>query len=329
MPRCTVIIMFLLSCLLCNAQSRIDSVRIMGNVKVTIDRPVKLEKKKKTILILYALPNGNTTEQTMGKAMKEGDDWHFDIQHIKAQTAFIREQVENRNIIVAYLENSFRSWPQWKAKTEDYAGKINYIVDTLSGLFGRPYTTVYLNGHSGGGSFIFGYLESVKEIPFEIGRISFIDSNYGYDSTHYPKLRKWLKQNRKAHLTVFAYNDSVALYNGKPVVSAHGGTWYKSHRMLEHFGKRYRFRQTRNDSLIVHELIPRQAGSTKGQIAFFLRTNPERKIYHTQQVELNGFIHSILYGTGRQEKDYRYFGERAYGKFIEQFLVSGLWFLVP
>lgn len=281
---------------------------MMGNVKVTIDQPEKFDKKKDVIFILYALPNGNTTEQTMGKAMKEGDDWHFDIQHIKAQTAFVREQVEKKNVIVAYLENSFRSWPQWKAKTEDYPAKIRHIVDTLSDFVRDK--TVYLNGHSGGGSFIFGYLESVKEIPFHIGRISFIDSNYGYDSTYYPKLRKWLKQNKRATLTVFAYNDSVALYNGKPVVSAQGGTWYRSHRMLEHFGRHYRFTQTRNDSLIVHE-------STKGQLAFFLRTNPERKIYHTQQVELNGFIHSILYRTGRQEKDYRYYGTRAYGKYIE------------
>ncbi len=309
MLRCTIIIMVLLSCFLCDAQSRIDSFWMMGNVKATIDQPVKLDKKKDVILILYALPNGNTTEQTMGKAMKEGDDWHFDIQHIKAQTAFVREQLEKTNVIVAYLENSFRSWPQWKAKTGDYPAKIRHIVDTLSHLYGRS-ETVYLNGHSGGGSFIFGYLESVKEIPFYISRISFIDSNYGYDSSYYPKIRKWLKQNGRANLTVFAYNDSVALYNGKHVVSAHGGTWYKSHRMLEHFGKHYRFRQTRNDSLIVHE-------STKGQVAFFLRTNPERKIYHTQQVELNGFIHSILYGTRRQEKDYRYYGTRAYGKFIE------------
>lgn len=308
MLKCTIIIIFFLSCFHSSAQSRIDSFRVTGNVKVTIDWPVKFDKKKNNILILYALPNGNTTEQTMGKAMKEGDDWHFDIQHIKAQTAFIREQIEKRNIVVAYLENPFRSWPQWKAKTEGYAAKIRHIVDTLSELL--PYTTVYLNGHSGGGSFIFGYLESVKEIPFHIGRISFIDSNYGYDSSYYPKFRKWLKRNGKANLTVFAYNDSVALYNGKPVVSAHGGTWYRSHRMLEHFGKHYRFTQTRNDSLIFHE-------ATKGQVAFFLRTNPERKIYHTQQVELNGFIHSILYGTRRQEKDYRYFGVRAYGNLIE------------
>ena len=43
----------------------------------------RFKKAKKAILIFYALPNGNTTAETMGKKIKEGDDWHFDIQHIR------------------------------------------------------------------------------------------------------------------------------------------------------------------------------------------------------------------------------------------------------
>src|SRR5262249_6200466 len=34
---------------------------------------------KPVMLIFYALPNGNTTEQTIGKKLQPGDDWHFDI----------------------------------------------------------------------------------------------------------------------------------------------------------------------------------------------------------------------------------------------------------
>jgi hypothetical protein len=60
---------------------------ICNDVRVTIDAP-GINRKKETIIILYALPNGNTTEQTMGKKKVEGLDWHFDIQHIKAQTRF-------------------------------------------------------------------------------------------------------------------------------------------------------------------------------------------------------------------------------------------------
>ncbi|MCK7541677.1 MAG: hypothetical protein MZV63_67720 [Marinilabiliales bacterium] len=44
----------------------------------------------RVLLILYALPNGNTIEQTFGKKLHAGDDWHFDIQHIGAQTRFLR-----------------------------------------------------------------------------------------------------------------------------------------------------------------------------------------------------------------------------------------------
>ena len=36
-------------------------------------------------LVLYATPNGNTIEQTLGCATAPGRDWHFDTQHVAAQ----------------------------------------------------------------------------------------------------------------------------------------------------------------------------------------------------------------------------------------------------
>jgi hypothetical protein len=119
-----------------------------------------------------------------------------------------------------------------------------------------------------------------------------------------------LKANKKATLTVFAYNDSVALYNEKPVVSEKGGTWYRSHLMMRNLENDFSFHQIRHDSLIFYR-------SSNGQIAFFFKTNPERKIFHTQQVELNGLIHSTLYRTKKENEGYEYFGQRAYSKFIE------------
>ena len=59
-------------------QDKIDSFTIGTDVKITIDAPA-LKHSNKVILIVYALPNGNTTVETMGKKMKEGDDWHFNI----------------------------------------------------------------------------------------------------------------------------------------------------------------------------------------------------------------------------------------------------------
>jgi hypothetical protein len=293
------------------AQDKPDSIYSFSkdeDVVITIDKPANYHPLKRTIIIFFALPNGNTTAQTMGKTMHPGDDWHFDIQHIRAQTKFIRSK-KTENIVVVYLENSLKSWPAWKTKHADYAKRAERIVDTVYHLFLDNSPEIYLNGHSGGGRFIFSYIEGVPFIPPTIKRISFIDSNYGYDSVCLPKLELWLGYDRMC-LNVFAYNDSVALYNDKPVVSATGGTWYRSRRMIQDLQTKFPLIKIRDDSLVIYK-------NKNARIQFFLKTNPDRRIYHTQQVERNGFIHSVLCGTLYDSKGYSYYGERAYGHLIE------------
>lgn len=289
--------------------SQIDSFRT-GDIKVTIDRPLNITPKQKLIICIYALPNGNTTAQTMGKRMEPGDDWHYDIQHIRAQTNFLREKMKLKNFAVVYLENNYKSWPMWKQQHTDYSTRIPLFLDSITSLFPTSEKELYLNGHSGGGSFIFGYLSGVDPIPVQVKRISFLDSDYGYDSSYYPKLQQWIKTVKGAALNVFAYNDSIALYNGKPVVSPTGGTWYRSHLMLRHLQQDFIFKLTVTDSLTVYR-------SKNKRIQFFFKQNTDRGIYHTQQVELNGFIHSILCGTARDSKRYSYYGRRAYTEYIE------------
>ena len=304
-----ILFLFLLYNLTLTAQQKdtVYTFTVARDVTISIDRTdPSVSLKKPVLLIFYALPNGNTTSQTMGKRMDAGDDWHFDIQHIRAQTAYLRAQLPGKNIVVAYLENNYKSWPLWKQKHPQFADSIKFIVDTIASLFNKP--SIYLNGHSGGGSFIFGYLKSGPVIPSAIQRISFIDSDYGYDSTYMDQLVSWLKNKRHA-LNVFAYNDSVALYNGKPVVSPTGGTWYRSHLLLRDLSKYFTMNTEENDSLVIVK-------STNKRIQFFFKLNPGRKILHTQQVELNGFIHSILCGTKNDSNGYQYYGHRAYSQFI-------------
>lgn len=291
-------------------KSQIDSFRIHDDVKITIDRPSNFSKNRKTIITFFALPNGNSTEQTMGKKMMPGDDWHFDIQHIAAQTKFIRQQLTNKNFIVIYLENSYKSWPAWKQKHSDFKMLIPHLVDSLSELISKKQTAIYLNGHSGGGSFIFGYLAGVEHIPKKIKRISFLDSDYGYDSSYYPKFKNWLKQVKGSALNVFAYNDSIALYNGKPFVSATGGTWYRSHLFLSHLQSDFSFSKSTTDSLIIYK-------GQNDKVQFYFKININRGIYHTQQVELNGFIHSVLCGTKFDSRSYSYYSKRAYTIFLD------------
>lgn len=290
---------------------RIDSFRIHGDIKITKDIPADIRKSRETVVIFFALPNGNSTEQTMGKRMRPGDDWHFDIQHIRAQTAFIRLRDKRKNYAVIYLENDYKSWPSWKQNHTDFRSRIPALIDSLAGLIPGKKKSIYLNGHSGGGSFIFGFLAGLSAIPETVKRISFIDSNYGYDSSYYPVIRNWIQTVKGAALNVFAYNDSVALYNGKPVVSARGGTWYRSHLMLQHFQRHMTFNQSSTDSLEIFK-------SSNEQVQFFFKSNHDRGIYHTQQVELNGFIHSVFCGTRHDSRGYRYYGGRAYSEMITE-----------
>ena len=302
-------VLFLIFISMVSVAQNTRQFNMYDDVRITIDIPQNYSAKQKTIIILYALPNGSTTEQTMGKKIKQGEDWHFDIQHIKAQTIFIRNELKE-NIVVAYLENNYKSWPSWKTKHANYIAEVQHIADTISGLFSSKQKVICLNGHSGGGRFIFTYLDGVKEIPSYVERISFLDSDYGYDAGYLPKLTTWLKNNKKAYLNVFAYNDSVALLDGKRFVSDTGGTWYRSHMMLTDLSKYFQFKKIRDDSLVIYR-------SADKRIQFFLKTNPEKKIFHTVQVELNGFIHSVLMGTKSESKKYTYFGERAYKDWIE------------
>lgn len=276
-----------------------------GDVTITLDIPQDGNASQKTLLVFYALPNGNTTAQTMGKKLLSGDDWHYDIQHIRAQTAFVREKMKGTRVVLAYLENSFKSWPAWKARHPDHAAEVEHIVDTVYSLFPGKRNTVCLNGHSGGGRFIFSYLDAVPAIPAYITRIVFLDSDYGYEKKYGSLFTAWLKKNKQNSLQVFAYEDSLVEVNGKRIVSDTGGTWYRTHKMLEDISADFHLQNTKDDSVIVWQ-------DRKGRIGFYLKSNPEGKILHTTQVERNGFIHSLLAGTKYASQGYRYFGERAY-----------------
>ncbi len=254
------------------------------NVQVNINAPIQLQPKGKTYLILYALPNGNSIEWTKGKKTKPGDDWHFDIQHIAAQTRYVRNLDKNNTYIVAYLMAEPKSWPSWKRTTANSVSLIKDMVDSLTNLFKAYSPKLVLNGHSGGGSFIFGFLDAAKEIPKNIERIAFLDSDYGYvDSLHANKLSKWLTQSKTHKLVVLAYNDSLVIFNGKPLVSPTGGTWYRSRLMQRKLSAAFRFSTVSDTSFITHKAL-------NGRVRFILKENP-------------GGL-DFPYGTGSKERLY-------------------------
>jgi len=280
--------------------------RFDPEVRVVINK-VEAPKATNTLLVIYTLPNGNTIEHTAGHRTQTNEDWHYNIQHIAAQTRFVREHLPDVNIVVAYLEAGGLTWPNWRKRHGDDA--IPAIIQSLQSTVAVSPCRTVLSSHSGGGSFIFGYLNAVTNVPSNIERIVFLDSNYGYTDAHKSKLLNWLRATESHRLIVFAYNDAAGLLDGKPFVSAAGGTWGRSALMLEQLGTDLPFSATTNGNLHVHLAL-------NGQVEFQLRENPERKIWHTVQVERNGFIHALLTGTPQANKDYEYLGERAYEKYI-------------
>jgi len=290
-----------------------------AGTRILINAPLAgFDDGDRVLLVLYALPNGNTIEQTFGKRIEEGVDWHFDIQHIGAQTRFLREVIADRTLVVAYLENDLKSWPAWNAATTDSREQVRQIVEEITAIFAPWDPELVLSGHSGGGRFIFSSIDAHEQIPSQVVRITFLDSNYGYDDTLYgPKLTNWLKSGSGRNLCTLAYNDSVVIYNGKPLVSPTGGTWYRSRMMKDYLDRSFRLKRIDRDSLIWYRTRDRR-------IEFIFKPNPGGKIFHTHQVEYNGFIHSMLSGTRHEQKGYRYFGERSYSGFIADTIVVPL-----
>ena len=280
-------------------------------VKILINAPSEAEfsKSRPTRLELYALPNGNSTAWTAGKLPAEGDDWHYHIQHIAAQTRYIRKTDKSRNFVTVYLEADKKSWGAWRKDGDRRDTVIKEIADSLMSLFARYSPQIGLNSHSGGGNFIFGFMDAVDSIPDYVSGISFLDSSYNWDDSRYgDKLCRWLEASPGHKLFAACYDDANALFEGKPFISREGGTFYRTDMMRKCVQEKVaglKWTETEDDSVIYRT-------ADKGRIQFYSRKNPERKIYHTILVERNGYIQSVLAGTPDEGKGYCMMGARAY-----------------
>jgi len=80
--------------------------------------------------------------------------------------------------------------------------------------------------------------------------------------------------------------------------------------MQRKLSETYFFNTTEDSAFIRHTAL-------NGRIRILLKENPLGLIYHTVQVEKNGFIFSLLSGTNFDRKKYfTYFSDRVYEKFI-------------
>src|SRR5260221_6948283 len=75
-----------------------------GDVRILMNVPDKFDAKRPTRLMMFATPNGNSIEWTLGCSKAPGLDWHYDIQHVAAQIRRLREIIPNENVVLACLE---------------------------------------------------------------------------------------------------------------------------------------------------------------------------------------------------------------------------------
>lgn len=289
------------------------NLSLESGVRGLLNASLIFDPARPTQLIFYLLPNGNTIEWTIGCQRGPGLDWHYDIQHIGAQTRALREISPDQNIVVVYLEADGRSWPTWRQKRPDNPKLIRQIVDQVADLVPGSSKSITLAAHSGGGSFITGFINGGDSIPDSIGRIIYLDANYSYsdDEHHGDKLLKWLQANDSHVLVVIAYDDRNVTLNGKPIVSETGGTYRASHRMIDRFSQSMQVTESRIGEFERFEAMG-------GRATFLIHTNPPVKILHTTLVgEMNGFLHAMTLRTPLQETWGKFAGPRAYDKWIQ------------
>ncbi len=287
--------------------------KLPTGVRIVTNAPQPMDPKHPTELILYALPNGNTIEQTVGSAEAPGVDWHYYIQHIGAQMRRLREVMPQQNIVVAYLEAEGKSWPAWR-KAHPGVTEIRKILDDLAKKY--PGCHVALAAHSGGGSFITGYINGDKTIDPKIDRIAYLDANYSYDddTDHQgDKLIAWLRADKSHRLEVICYDDRNITLNGKPVVGPTGGTYRATHRMMDRFAKEGPDSLKTFDNKNVVEIYR----ACNDQAEFMIHRNSENKILHTVLVgEMSGFLHAMARGTPAEKTWGTFAGPVSYTKWI-------------
>lgn len=278
-----------------SGEERLRVFELAPGVRATVVAPAQLDARQRVDLILYALPNGNSTAETMGQRAGDGVGWRFDIQHIAAQTRALRDRGLPQAVVV-YLEADAKSWPSWRARLgyERANARIVAIVDQLRALVGPlDRTTVTLTGHSGGGSFMFGFIEDQDTLPDWLERIAFLDANYNFAPAHGDKLVTWLRRRPEHRLVALAYDDREIMLDGKKVVSDSGGTWRATQRMIQHLGQSLTFTADTLGAFTRHRAP---------QVELLLHPNAENRILHTAMIgDMNGYMHALL--TGRPAYD--------------------------
>ena len=260
---------------------------------IVAPRPERIDPERINRVVLFATPNGNSIEQTLGCEQKAGRDWLFDIQHIAAQHRQWQSLNERENLILVCLDAKGLSWPGWRARHPDNPQLIRDVIAAIFKQIPLKEPRLTLACHSGGGSFLWGFLNGSDAIPSEVDRFVFLDANYSFSTAdgHGKKFSDWLQSDKGRSLIVMAYDDRNVLFRGKKVVSPTGGTFRATQRMRDEFEKEVAFQESGAGDF-------KLAIALEGRIRLLVHQNPRNQILHTQLVgEMNGYLYGVTVNT--------------------------------
>lgn len=275
--------------------------------------PERIDPDKPSRVVLFSTPNGSTIEQTLGCQQQEGRDWHFDIQHIAAQHRKWQSLNQRENLILVCLEAEGLSWPRWRARHPDNPKRIRTVFNSILEAIPLKESQLTLACHSGGGSFLWGFLNRSAEIPDQVDRFIFLDANYSFSEKdqHGKKFLNWLKGSKQRRLVVLAYDDRNVLFRGKKVVSPTGGTYRATQRMLDRFKQDLKFSESTIGDFQTYTAL-------EDQVRLLIHRNPQNKILHTSLVgEMNGYLFAVTWGTPEGKQGRLLGTPRAYTQWIQ------------
>jgi hypothetical protein len=291
---------------------RVREEWVAEGVRALANAPAGFDPRKPTRLVVYATPNGNSIEQTLGCEAAAGLDRHFDIQHVAAQVRQLRARSPDENVVLACVEPDGLSWPAWRRKYTDGPARIRKVVDCRRGWVPGADVRLSLAGHSGGGSFLFGFIDAADAIPRSVECVLFLDANYGYSDAdrHGDKLLTWLKGDGRRRLVVIAYDDRGVTLGGKPVVGPDGGTFRATERMRKRFAEGVAFAEAAAGDVVTRTALD-------GRLALVVHVNPANRILHTALVgEMNGLSYGLTDPSAKPGPG-AFAGPRAYAKWVQ------------
>lgn len=269
-----------------------------GRSAVNVGPGFDLERP--TIAIVYAAPNGNTLEETLGRRRAEGEAFRYDIQHVLAQTRLLRAAMPDTNVVLAVVEEKGLSWPTW-VKREGRPSARSVLAEPIAFV---PSASVVWASHSGGGSLVLAAIQEAP-IPSEVTTVAFLDSHYAFEegSGHGKRLATWLRANEAHRLVAIAYDDRRIRLHGRRVVSKKGGSFRATDRMRDAL--------RREGFLLVHDHVGPfdRYLAAGGRVDLRVHPNHENRILHSALVsDENGFAFAVALGRGARAEAAARFG---------------------